>query len=187
MMKQTLRVLPMIAVLLTVANVARAEDDRLTVTQDESSMELTIQRYLQTRHNLVVDSKILKDSKDDIYLELLFAGKPMPKYRIYIDSQSLNRDKLSSRTIERGVQINLFTNVKVPRERRVAVLEAINDFNRRKAFAAVYVDADGEINCGWMLNVLEQGLATENVFDAVSRLDTLWRELYPEVASALSE
>ena len=36
---------------------ARAQDDKLTVVQDESSMELIIEQYLKTNHQMIVNEK----------------------------------------------------------------------------------------------------------------------------------
>jgi hypothetical protein len=159
----------------------RAQDDQLVVVQDESSMERTIGRYLKANHQLIVNEK---HQGDDLWLELPMKGEPMPAYRITIDTQSLNKDK-SGRILERGVRIQALTGIKVPETRRSAVLRVINDFNRDKVFAAVYVDNDDEIMLDWTLNVMEQGLATEYVYDAVYREDKLWRELYPRVSAAM--
>lgn len=169
--------------LLFSMNAASAADDRLVVTQDENSMERVIENYLVTTHKLVINEK--GADNDDLYLELPMKGDPMPAYRISIDSQPLNRDKETDKVIERGVLINLLTTIKVPKERRAAVLEVINDFNRKKAFASIYIDTDGEIVCCWILNVLSDGLPTENVYDAVARVQNIWKVVYPEVAKVL--
>jgi hypothetical protein len=160
---------------------ARAQDTQLTVVQDESSMEKLIGQFLRTTHQLVVNEK---SNGDDLWLDLPMKGEPMPAYRITIDTQSLNKDK-SGRITERGVRIQALTGIKVPEARRGAVLRVLNDFNRDKVFAAVYVDNDDEIMLDWTLNVMAPGLDAEYVYDAVYREDKLWRELYPLVSAAL--
>jgi hypothetical protein len=168
----------MLILLLAAAVAAYSKDDRLTVTQDESSMEQTIERYLKTTHELFIDEKT--GEKDDLFLELGFKGDdPMPPFRIVIDTQPLNKDKDNNKVIERGISIDLYTDVRVPKEKLPKALEVINDWNRQKYFSSVYVDTDGEVVFSWTLNVLEQGLATENVFDALARVQNNWQGLYP--------
>jgi len=161
-----------------------AADDRLTVTQDESAMERTIESYLTTVHKLTITEKT--EAGDDLTLNVPFKGDPMPSFRIVIDTQAANRDKDTNQILERTILTNLYTTIKVPQERRAAVLEVLNDFNRKKIFACAYIDTDGEIVCGWNLNVLEVGLPTEYVYDAVVRVQKIWTEAYPDVSKALS-
>lgn len=161
---------------------AVAQDEQLTVTQDESSMERVIESYLKTKHKLVINEKFI--TPDDLWLELPFDGNPMPKYRYAIDTQSLNKSNDGTIT-ERGVRIMLFTAVTVPEDKRPAVMGIINDFNRRKVFSATYLDNDGQVVLDWTLNVMAQGLATEYVFDVLAREDKLWRELWPLVSDAI--
>jgi hypothetical protein len=163
------------------AATARAQDDKLTVVQDENSMERTIERYLKANHKLTVNEKL---NGDDLWLELPMKGDPMPAYRVLIDTQPMNKDD-AGRVIERGVRIQLLTGIKVTADRRVAVLEVLNNFNRGKVFAAVYVDTDGEVMLDWTLNVLAPGLDAEYVYDVLARENKLWRELYPLVSAAL--
>lgn len=157
-------------------------DSSLTVAQDESSQEKIIARNLTTIHTLIVDEKTSKDDPNDLYLELPFKGDPMPKSRMTIDTQVLNRATDSSKVIERGVLFNLYTDVIVPADKRAAVMEKINDVNRRKAFSSIYIDTDGEIICSWILNILSDGLPVEYVFDVVARLQNIWKVAYPLVA-----
>lgn len=164
---------------------ARAADDRLTVVQDESSMEKIIESYLTTTHKLTITEKTSPDDKDDLYLDIAFQGDPMPKFRMAIDTQVLNRDKDSNKVIERGVGIILYTDVHVPSDKKGKILDLVNDFNRRKCFSSIYVDTDGEIICYWTLNVLDAGLPTEYVHDAIDRVQNLWKALYPIVAPEL--
>jgi len=158
-----------------------AQDDQLVVVQDESSMERRIESFLKANHQFVINEK---QDGDDLWLELPMKGDPMPAYKITIDTQSLNKDS-AGRIIERGVRIQALTGIKVPETRRGAVLRVLNDFNRDKVFAAVYIDNDDELMLDWTLNVMAPGLATEYVYDAVYREDKLWRELYPLVTAAL--
>jgi hypothetical protein len=161
---------------------AVAQNEQLTVTQDESSMERVIEAYLKAKHNLVINEKFIKP--DDLWLELPFDGNPMPKYRYAIDTQPLNKTD-DGKVTERGVRIQLFTGITVPEAKRPALLGVINDFNRGKVFSATYLDTDGEIVLDWTLNVMAPGLATEYVFDVLAREDKLWRELWPLASAAL--
>ena len=130
---------------------------------------------------MIVNEKI---KGDDLWLELPMKGDPMPAFRFLVDTQPLNKDA-TGRVLERGVRIQMLTGVKVPETRRAAVLRVINDFNRDKVFAAVYVDSDEEIMLDWTLNVLAPGLDTEYVYDVLARENKLWRELYPLVTAAM--
>ena len=161
---------------------ARADDDMLVVTQDESSMERVIEANLKTKHDLKITEKF--DKADDLWLELPFTADPMPKYRYAVDTQSLNK-KDDGEIVERGVRVQLFTSVKIAADRQPEVLRIINDFNRRKVFSAMYIDTDGEIVLDWTLNVMAQGMHVEYVYDVIAREDKLWRELYPQLPADL--
>jgi Putative bacterial sensory transduction regulator len=164
---------------------ARAQDNKLTVVQDESSMEQIIERYLKANHQMTVNEKV---KGDDLWLELPMKGETTPPYRFLVDTQPLNKDSATGRVIERGVRIQTLTGIKVSATRRDAVIRVINDFNRDKVFAAAYVDSDTEIMLDWTLNVLEPaGLDTEYVYDVLAREAKLWRELYPLVNAAMQE
>lgn len=172
-------------VLAAAAIGARCEDDRLTVVQDESSMERTIESYLKSTHEMMIEEKT--EAADDLYLELPFKGDPMPRFRIVIDTQSLNRDKDTNRVIERGILINLYTDVRIRTEDMARAQAAINEGNREKAFSSIFVDVDGEVVCCWVLNVLPEGLPTEYVYDAVYRVGSNWRDLYPKLTQAINQ
>ncbi len=182
-MKRPVLVMMAVACLGLLGVVAAWADDRkLTLTQDESSMEQTIERYLQANHDLKIKEKVGDD--DDLWLELLWEGDPMPDYRMVIDTQPLNKDG-SGRVVERGVRLQVYTGVRVPEEKRSSALRVINDFNRAKVFSAVYLDTDNEVVLDWTLNVLSEGLPTECVYDVVVREEKLWRELYPLISPLL--
>ena len=123
---------------------------------------------------------------DDLALELPYSGDPMPAYKVTINNQPLNHDKDTNAVIERGVLIHLGTTVHVAGENRTKVLEAMNDWNRRKVFSQVYIDTDGEVVFDWTLNVLKPGLPTECVYDAVV-VGKLWKDFYPELTKATSQ
>ncbi len=163
---------------------ARAQDTKLTVAQDESSQERIIEQYLTSKYHLVLTEKTMPNDPNDMYLNLAMKGEPMPAYRITIDTQHMNKDK-SGRITERGIRIQAMTGVIVPEEKRPAVMRVINDFNRDKVFAASYVDSDGEVMMDWTLNIMEPGLDCAYVYDALSREDRLWRELYPRIVEAM--
>ena len=171
------------AVLLVGVTDARAADNVLVVTQDESSMERVIEGNLTTVHKLTVNEKFA--TTDDLYLVLPMTGDPMPAYHINIDTQAANREDATHQIIERAILVQLCTSVKVAPEHRAAVLEVLNDLNRKKIFSAAYIDTDGEIIIGWNLNVMADGLPIEYVYDVVARLDKLWKSNYADVAKAL--
>ncbi len=186
MRSQTLVVMLAAWVLLAAAAIGGwCEDTRLTVVQDESSMERTIESYLKAKHQLVINEKTAPG--DDLYLELPFRGDPMPKFRMTIDTQPLNTDTDSKQVIERGILINLYTDVRIRKEDTATAQEAINEWNRKKAFASVYIDTDGEVICCWILNVLPEGLPTEYVYDTVARLQSIWKGLYPLLTEAINQ
>jgi hypothetical protein len=166
------------------ASSARAQDkklSRLTVVQDENSMEKIIEQYLIANHKMIVTEKT---KGDDLWLELPMKGEATPAFRFLVDTQPLNKD--AGRVVERGIRIQTLTGIKVPADRQAAVMKIINDFNRDKVFAAAYVDSDTEIMLDWTLNVLDPaGLDTEYVYDVLAREDKLWRELYPLVKPAM--
>jgi hypothetical protein len=162
------------------------DNEQLVVVQDESSMEKVIEHYLVDNYKLTINEKFYNGHADDLYLDVPYDGSPEPNFHVTIDTQSLNKNKDTGVILERGVLMNLMTNVKVPDGRRAAVLEAINEHNKVKAFSSVYIANDGEIVCCWMLNVLSQGLPTEYVHDALTRVVNIWKALYPSVNTAIN-
>jgi hypothetical protein len=157
--------------------------DSLTVTQDESSLERVIKNNLATRHKLIVTEKLW--DANDLYLELPFKEDTVPAFRILIDTQKSNYDSASDKITERAVILTVFSNMKVPQERRAAVLEVFNEFNSNNIFSAFYIEDDGEIVCCWAINVMAEGLPTECVYDAVHRVAKNWRDVYPAMSKAL--
>lgn len=162
-----------------------AADDKLTVTQDESSMERVIKKYLVDKYELLVEEK--EYEKDDMYLVINFPDDIAPAFNITIDSQDVNHDKETDTTLERAVVMSLFTNIKVPDESRTDVLGILNDFNRKMFFATFYIDTDGEISGCWAINVMDDGIATDYVYDATGRLKKNWLDLYPKINEALTQ
>lgn len=172
-----------VAILPLGAGAGQAAQDRMTVTQDESSLERVIKSYLIARHNLIISEKTW--NADDLYLELSFKEDAVPAFRMMIDTQKTNYDSASNKTIERAVVLTVFSNIKVPQDRRAAVLNVLNDFNADNIFSVFYLASDGEIVCCWAVNVMAEGMPTEYVYDAVHRVAKNWRDLYPAAARAL--
>jgi hypothetical protein len=181
------RVLALCVLVCSAAGIAFAQtpsNDRLTVVQDESSMERVIERYLIDVHKLIVTEKLGKG--DDLYLEVPFKSiDGVPAFKVLIDTQATNRDKSTDSVIERGVLISLNTGIRVPAGKQDAVRRLLDDLNRRKVFASFYIDTDAEIIGFWVLNVLEEGLPTTYVYDALSRVQKIWREFWPQLSPAL--
>jgi hypothetical protein len=183
--RSLLLMLAVATLLFAFAIAAQAGDDQLKVVQDESSMEQTIERYLKANHQLVVNEKTLEE--DDLYLELPYEkSDTIPGFRITIDTQSLNKDPDSGEILERGILINLYTGISIPKEDYAKALEAINEWNRKKAFSSIFIDTDGEVVCCWVLNVMSEGLPTEYVFDTVYRVQLNWKNLYPLLTEAIN-
>lgn len=146
-------------------------------------MEQAIGRYLRDARNLTVEDKEFKAG--DAYVDVSFKGDPMPRFHVVIDTQPLNREKDTNKVIERGVNFTLRTGIKVPNEKMDAALRVLNDFNYKKVFCYAYIDPDGEVICFWVLNVLEQGLSTEYVWDALFRVQKIWSEMFPALSAAI--
>jgi hypothetical protein len=162
---------------------AFAADERLTVTQDSKSMEQTIARYLTATHKRVIGEKTRPNATNDVYLSIIIRGdnEATPNYQFIIDtfpSYTANDGKV----LARAVKIDLFTNVMVPAEKRDAALRILNDYTRKSWFCAGFIDVNGDLVLTWTLDVLADGLPTENVHDMLYRLQSLWRELAPKLA-----
>jgi len=183
-MRRTLRAVLLVpALLVLVPSGVRADDDRLTVTQDESSMEATIARYLKARYDVDADVKQLAEG--DQALAVNVSAKDAPDVRVVVDTQSSARTPDGSTITERTVTMMVYTGVKVPAAKRCAVLEAINHLVAGNWFSAAYLDEDDEVTLQWSVNVMKEGLPTDYVADAVIRTAQNWRKLKPEVEAAL--
>lgn len=161
---------------------ASAADDTLTVTQDESSMERAIERYLKNTYAAPVEAKELAEG--DVALIVPMEGKGGPDFGVVVDTQASNRAE-DGKVLERVVSVQVYTGVKVPDERRGAVLEALNRFLAGMWFASIYIDEDKELSCQWCVNVMKEGLPTEYVADAIIRVADSWRKFRPEAEKAL--
>lgn len=171
--------------LLVVPTVATwAANDELVVTQDESSMEKVIESYLRDNYKLVMNEKYNDEQKTDMYLEVPYNAGAWPAFTVDIDTDGISKDKTGTIT-ERGVLLFLHTAVTVPADKRAAVSQVLEDYNRKKIFCSAYVDQNGEIRLDWVLGVLPQGLPTEYVNDALTRLCSLWTGMYADVAAAM--
>lgn len=160
---------------------ALADQEMLTVTQDESSMERAIENYLKTHEGLDVREKTAE--QDDLYLIVPVDDEGIPDYRISIDTQALHKD--DGKVTERAVLLQVLTGVKVPQDKQAAVIRVINDFDRDTLFSTAYVDADGEVVMDWGLNVLAAGLPMEYVSDALARAHIVWNALYQQIRRVL--
>ncbi len=175
--------LGLVALLAAPVVTSYAANDQLVVTQDESSMEAVIGAYLREAHKLVINDKM--GENNDAFLEVPYEGKAWPAFRVLIDTDWLSKDKDTGKITARGVLLHLHADVKVPDDKRAAVLEILNDYNRKKIFCSVYINTDGEVRLDWVLNVQAAGLPTEYVYDTLTRLVDLWTGLYPTLADAL--
>lgn len=173
--------------LLAVGAVGAADNTQLAVTQDESSMEKLIESYLKEQHKLILEEDLLDEAGEDMRLKVPFqAEEGVPRFTLYIDTQPTNYDE-QDRVTERGVLLSLETGVIVPEGKRAQIVQLLNEHNRSKNFSSVYMNERGHLYCDWILNVMAPGLATEYVYDALARVQRLWRGLWPEVAAALDE
>jgi hypothetical protein len=160
-----------------------AADDTLTVTQDESSMERGISRYLREHREVRVEEKEITEG--DLALSVLMDGQDGPDFYVVVDTQACARDG-DGKVTERAVTAEVFTGIKVPDGRRAAVSEAINGFVARMWFASIYIDEDDELACQWCVNVMKEGLPTEYVADTIIRVADSWRKFRLEAAKAIN-
>ena len=160
---------------------ARAGDDVLTVTQDESSMERVIERYLKANYSNPVEEKKITES--DLELLVKMEGKGGPDFDVVVDTQSSNKTN-DGTVIERVITVQIYTGFKVPADKRAAMFEAINKFQAGAWFASIYIDEDEEISVQWCVNVMKQAMPTEYVTDAVIRVADTWRKFRPDALKA---
>ena len=163
---------------------ARAGDDVLTVTQDESSMESVIEGYLKANYDVTIEEK--KITEGDLALLVTMEGKGGPDFKVVVDTQPSNKDA-DGKVLERVIAVQVYTGVKVPDDKRAAVLEAINKFQAGTWFSSIYIDEDNELSAQWCVNVMKEGMPTEYVADAIIRVSETWRKFRPEAEKVLGE
>jgi hypothetical protein len=146
-------------------------------------MERVIEGYLKTSYKCEVEEKTVGEG--DLALVVKMEGKGGPDFTVVVDTQASAKDDAGKAT-ERIVMVQVFTGVKVPDERRTAVLEAVNKFQAGMWFASIYLDEDKEISCQWCVNVMKQGMPTDYVADAIVRVADTWRRFRPQAEKALA-
>lgn len=157
---------------------------RLSVVQDEASLERRIGEYLTQK-----GYKVQYQSKgDDVWVRLDMSRENMPNYHVIIDTTSSGRAPGSTGVTERVILLRLYSGLHVSAQRRPAVLAVLNQ-HHTKLWAGTFVinEEDGEIEGQWALNITspEATLHPETVFDAWYRLCMSWKDLFPKIAPIL--
>ena len=134
--------LVVVLALLGAAAPGRCDNAQLQVVQDESSMERVIEAYLKANYTVEVTEKTI--GEDDLALVVKMEGKGGPDFNVVVDTQSSNKGD-DGTVRERLVSVQVFTGVKVPADKRTAMLEALNKFQADTWFASLYLDEDDEI------------------------------------------
>lgn len=156
----------------------------LQATQDNSSMEKTISKFLRDAHQLQFDVIENKGKPDSMVLSRDMKGGKVPDYSVVISTGVSEKDN-KGRVLQRLVVVMLVTDIKVPAEKRAAVLEAMNKLNNENDFAMLVIDHDDEIGMSWVLNVTEAGLPAEAVYDIYQYVNEAWASSQPVLAKAL--
>ena len=128
-------------------------------------------RELQSK-DIKFDSKEIDGGKD--WVMVRFTGKNCPTIttQFFFDADG------------ESVSAKCFTICQVPKDKRNAMLDAVNTMNVKYRWLSFYIDGDEEVTCN-ADSVLNAETSAEVCFNLLVRFITIVDEAYPELMKAL--
>lgn len=150
----------------------------------DNAMGKTIARYMQDAHQIGFDIKENGDADPSImHTE---KGQKVADYPFVIVTVPYAKDDKGAVTA-RMVVLMVIPQIKVPDDKRGAVLEAMNKLNNDNDYTHLYIDDDNEIAFRWAIVVTKSGLPIDAVWDAYSSMVPAWEAAGEELNKALAE
>lgn len=171
------------------------EDGWLHPVQSEEALEKAIAAYLQRKHGVVSTIRITDEDPNDLTLRYTIGDGDVPAMRVIVDTLATSRDETTKRVLERRVSVRAWYVIpedvkkKIGKESlRARLFELCNRWHRDYWIPTVYVDDEDDLWFQVNFNISSQAapLHAEWVFDTLTRLNSVWREFYPELRKALA-
>ncbi|MEN6303073.1 MAG: YbjN domain-containing protein, partial [Armatimonadia bacterium] len=154
------------------------------VTQKEGDMEKAIGKYMKDAHGLDFQAVPDEDGKGGLTLVMAMDSDKVPDFSSFIKSLPYQQDDKGTIT-QRAIVIGFVSGMKVPNEKRAAILERMNTLNDGQDFTHLYIDKDNEIGFRWMFVVTPDGLPAGYIFNAMAYMMPAWEAAQPQLAKVL--
>lgn len=143
----------------------------LVLVASDPDLGRTIGQYMLSDHNVHFGSK--QDSEDRTTLMRMVTSEEVPEYAFAVIPIPAAHDDKGKVTAQMIV-LMVISEMKVPAEKRAAVLEAMNKLNNDNDYTHLYIDDDSEVAFRWALVVTGSGLPAESVWDAYAGMLPAW-------------
>lgn len=140
-----------------------------------------VQRYLVEVHEV---HSVLMEKESANWLKVEVRGTNMPDV-LFVISTNVSGEEENRGVTERVVIVRLLTQIRVDRARREGVLETINSYHVHSWAGCFRIHDDHEIEGNWPINTLGCGIHVEYIWDAMVRLLSGWKRLYPEISKVI--
>lgn len=148
---------------------------------DEKDVLEIVQKYLVEVHEV---HSSLMEKDNTTWLKVEVRGNNMPDV-MFVISTNVSGEEESRGITERVVIVRLLTQIRVEPSKREAVLEAVNTYHVFSWAGCFRIHEDHEVEGNWPINTLASGVHVEYVWDAMVRLLSGWKRLYPEISKIL--
>lgn len=147
---------------------AKSAPELLYPVGDESSLESSLRDYLQVKHQLVSELRVVEQ---DAVLLTSFASD-QEHWNVTVDSEPSTRDGS-----QRVIMVYLDGDYGVEKKDVERMREVIEKHNRSFWAGTFYLDEEDDILGKWAINIPGVGVHPEQVADAMQRLSQSWLEL----------
>ena len=155
----------------------------LTLQANDAALGKTIGKYLQDVHQVGFDQKPDKEGPG-VTLVRTESGQEVGDFPFVIDSVPATKDD-SGKLGQGMVVLMVISGIKVPDDKRAAILEEMNKLNDNNDYTHLYIDSDSEIAFRWALAITAAGLPADNVWDAYSNMLPAWEAAGEELGKVL--
>ncbi len=167
-------------------------DPKLTVTQDESTLEKAIDNYLTLTKGITGGISRFNDKeRKDLLVAYPISSDKVPDIRVVIDTLAAEKDA-DGKTRERVIMVQSFyelpASAKTPEARRKLLELCTKWMDGHWSPGGVYVDSDGDLAWRTAINIPGRNFSVhaELVYDAVARMGPFWRSFYPLMKKELN-
>jgi len=144
----------------------------------------TMGQYMLSAHNVHFGSQ--QDSEDRRTLMRMVQSTKVPEYAFAIIPIPLARDS-KGKVTSQMVVLMVISELKVPDDKRGAVLEAMNKLNEANDYTHLYIDGDGDVAFRWALVVTASGLPAESVWNAYAGMLSAWETAGAELNKVIGK
>jgi hypothetical protein len=168
-----------------------AETSLLSIAQDKSTLESQIADSILKAHGEKAERKYATAGRRNLYLVYPCKPKGCPELQILVDTTATARGSVSGRVMAQAVVVKAYHELgeaaRRPEARR-RILELNNQWNNRRLFVTISVDAYGYLLLRGDTNIPSPPGAVhpQVVWDLIVRVRSAWSRYYPLLAAALA-